>query len=587
MRVSARLARALALAAVGLAAAGSASARAASVYVTAGASSPGQVYVVPVDPNGAIPTSTPSSSSTTTSFAGGVGPAPGGHQLYVSASSGAGVIDQFAVGAGGSLQPLTPAGVTTGASPAVVVVSPNGKSVYTATTSPCCSVDQFMVQANGTLKAKSPASVPSDGQFDVVMTPDGRHLYVSNFGAPGLIDQYNVAADGTLSAMNPASVSTGEFPLAMAVAPNGHSLYAGIDPGVVAQFTITASGALTAKTPATVAMANNMAYPQSMAVSPNGRNLYVADGFAGTGVEQFTIGSGGAATAMNPGYVGTNDVSHVIVSPDGKSLYAASATGTTRYSVGAGGGLTLTTDTADTGDAPAGIAISPDQGPVAEFVASPEPPGRATVFFGAASHDPDGKVVRYSWTFGDGKSATTSTSTVRHAYARPGHYVATLTVTDNDGASTQQVFTGHQVLLNGGPAARTTRTVTVVAPPKLTGLRIDPGDFKVGSAGHGGATVSYRVAGAGQVALTVQRIEVGRREGKRCVAGRRTGAKCSIYVALPGAEPVSGKRGQDHFHFSGRWGGKALPAGRYRLRLLPFAGMITGPASTATFTIVG
>jgi PKD domain len=310
-----------------------------------------------------------------------------------------------------------------------------------------------------------------------------------------------------------------------------------------------------------VPLATASVYPESMAVPPDGKNLYVGDDIEGTAVEQFTIGSGGKVMAMTPGYVGTSDVSHLVVSPDGKSVYATVPnTGTVRYSVGAGGALTLTSDVADTGPYAGGIAISPDQGPTAEFVDSPAAPGHATAFSGAASHDPDGKIARYAWAFGDGKSATTTSPTVRHVYARAGHYVVTLTVTDNDGASTQQVFTGHQVLLNGGPAARTTRTVVIVAPPKLTALKIQPDRFKVGSAGHGGATVSYRVAGSGKVTLTI---------------ARRTGS-----------ETVPSKPGLDQFHFSGRWGGKALPAGDYRLKLEPFAGMVAGQAQAATFTIV-
>ena len=102
--------------------------------------------------------------------------------------------------------------------------------------------------------------------------------------------------------------------------------------------------------------------------------------------------------------------------------------------------------------------------------------------------------------------------------------------------------------------------MVIVAPPKLTALKIQPDRFKVGSAGHGGATVSYRVAGSGKVTLTI---------------ARRTGS-----------ETVPSKPGLDQFHFSGRWGGKALPAGDYRLKLEPFAGMVSGQAQAATFTIV-
>lgn len=50
----------------------------------------------------------------------------------------------------------------------------------------------------------------------------------------------------------------------------------------------------------------------------------------------------------------------------------------------------------------------------------------------SASHDDDGEVVDWVWTFGDGSSA--SGSDVSHTYDAPGSYLVTLTVTDDDGA---------------------------------------------------------------------------------------------------------------------------------------------------------
>ena len=54
-------------------------------------------------------------------------------------------------------------------------------------------------------------------------------------------------------------------------------------------------------------------------------------------------------------------------------------------------------------------------------------------FNGSGSSDPDGTIASYAWTFGDGGSA--SGMTVSHAYASAGTYTATLTVTDNLGAT--------------------------------------------------------------------------------------------------------------------------------------------------------
>lgn len=57
--------------------------------------------------------------------------------------------------------------------------------------------------------------------------------------------------------------------------------------------------------------------------------------------------------------------------------------------------------------------------------------GVAIAFDGTGSADPDGTIVSYAWTFGDGESGTGATPS--HAYAVIGNYTALLTVTDNEG----------------------------------------------------------------------------------------------------------------------------------------------------------
>jgi PKD repeat protein len=52
---------------------------------------------------------------------------------------------------------------------------------------------------------------------------------------------------------------------------------------------------------------------------------------------------------------------------------------------------------------------------------------------GSASSDPDGRVVSWAWSFGDGGTATTAATT--HVYPAPGTYTASLTVTDDRGAT--------------------------------------------------------------------------------------------------------------------------------------------------------
>jgi len=85
---------------------------------------------------------------------------------------------------------------------------------------------------------------------------------------------------------------------------------------------------------------------------------------------------------------------------------------------------TYSTDVPSSGSGsqrPAPVAGGPYSGQVAQAVS----------FSSSGSFDPDGTIISYLWNFGDG--ATASTANPSHAYATPGLYTATLTVTDNAG----------------------------------------------------------------------------------------------------------------------------------------------------------
>jgi len=72
--------------------------------------------------------------------------------------------------------------------------------------------------------------------------------------------------------------------------------------------------------------------------------------------------------------------------------------------------------------------------PIADFTRSPSFGGSPlAVFFNAeASHDPDGTIAAYEWSFGDGTAKFGETAT--HTYKIAGTYSAKLIVTDDRGA---------------------------------------------------------------------------------------------------------------------------------------------------------
>lgn len=76
-----------------------------------------------------------------------------------------------------------------------------------------------------------------------------------------------------------------------------------------------------------------------------------------------------------------------------------------------------------------------NQPPEASFSYSPGAPrvGQAVWFDATASLDPDGRIVQYTWDFGDGGNA--SDVVVTHLYSSAGSYTVTLTVLDDDGST--------------------------------------------------------------------------------------------------------------------------------------------------------
>jgi PKD repeat protein len=133
-------------------------------------------------------------------------------------------------------------------------------------------------------------------------------------------------------------------------------------------------------------------------------------------------------------------------------------------------------------------------------------------FNGSGSSDADGTITSYAWDFGDG--ATGSGVNPTHAFVASGTYPVTLTVTDNQGASSS---IGHSVTVTAAPPNQPPTAVFTTSCTQLTcafdgSLSSDPDgtitsyawDFGDGGTGTG-ATPShtYTTAGTYPVTLTV------------------------------------------------------------------------------------
>jgi glucose/arabinose dehydrogenase/PKD repeat protein len=97
---------------------------------------------------------------------------------------------------------------------------------------------------------------------------------------------------------------------------------------------------------------------------------------------------------------------------------------------------------------------------------------------GSGSFDPEGGALSYQWTFGDGQSQTTSTSSVQHTYNSTGTFTASLVVVDNQGAPSQADT--EQIQVGNTPPSPTITSpangalFTVGQTITLTGSATDP-----------------------------------------------------------------------------------------------------------------
>ncbi|HWF74310.1 MAG TPA: choice-of-anchor D domain-containing protein [Solirubrobacteraceae bacterium] len=428
--------------------------------------------------------------------------APGAHAaswqaLVVNDSSASDSVTPIDLGTG---VPGSPVGV--GSLPLGIAIAPDAGTAYVVNAGATGASGQItpLDLATTPVSAESTIDIASSPGNFVAIAPNGAKAYMTD-PADGKVFPIDLTAS---SATVGSAINVGGNPEGIAFSPDGSKAYVAMNanplsphPGTAEVLPITV--ATDAVGPAITTGLGP--HPFSIAITPDGSTAYVGDAGAGTSDSVYPIplpsGPVGSPITVGGAVVG------IAIAPDGSMVYATTGSGVTPIPIPgtthgtpipvSGGAFAIavtpdsktiyvTNDTANTvtpidassgtpgspisvGSTPRGIAITPDQAPVANFTVASAPPGSATTFDASASTVAFGTIASYVWNFGDGTAnVSTTTPTTSHVYAHVGTYAATVTETDSAGTSTTgEVYTGQTASSVGNPSAATTRNVVIAA----------------------------------------------------------------------------------------------------------------------------
>lgn len=302
--------------------------------------------------------------------------------------------------------------------------------------------------------------MPVAAPTGLAVTPNGKYLYAATDTSGGSLHGFRIAKNGSLAELSSSPTPGPGGAFAIAIAPNGKTIYAGNrDDGTLNAFAISSSGALNELAGSPYPAGGN---PFSVTVSPNGRNVYVG-AYQDDKVAVYDVGAHGTLTeqALSP-YDAPSSITALAIDPAGRYLYeqnpGAEIDVVELDSQGAPGSPTGFSFE-NHGDFQS-IVTGPDQAPKAKF----KPPKHATTheqlsFNASASRSKNG--IEYLWKFGDGTKDDTFRDKVKHAYSKPGKYKVKLTLRTQDGCSTKYVSAGVTPYCNGGKQAIAKKTIRV------------------------------------------------------------------------------------------------------------------------------
>ena len=246
----------------------------------------------------------------------------------------------------------------------------------------------------------------------------------------------------TLPAALSGSLAAGTYYLAVDGIGKGDPLTTGYsDYGSLGRYSVTGtvpgSGALIA--PVAVASAPNY--------TPGNAPLYV--GFDGSGSSD----ADGVIVAWNWNFGDGSSASGKLVNHtyNAPGSYTANLTIIDNHGLTANASLVITV----LNQVPVAVAHADKTSGTAPLVVA---------FNSDGSSDPDGSITGYAWNFGDGGTATSANAS--HTYSTPGTFTATLTVTDDKGATGSNTVT---LTISVPPVLKQQATGEIIGAGTVTG----------------------------------------------------------------------------------------------------------------------
>lgn len=392
-------------------------------------------------------------------------------------------------------------------------------------------------------------------------------------------------------------------PEQMALAPGGGTLYVGSDNatgsvGELASIHLTASGVpstplagcLKSAGGDACTLALGVRSDAKLAVSADGRRLYATDNLDER-VAAFALDpSSGAAQAPPLSCAARSGVAGCSTASNGAALVQPST-----LAIGPGASV-LYAGGYGNGGGPGGLALFGIEVPPSCAARSASTTASTPVAIPLACTDPNGDALALSVASApaNGTLGAVLGGAVTYAPAAGFVGVDSFAYRASDGTAS---------------SAAATVTVTVTAPgggaggsaPGLSFVSLTPARFRAAARGATlaarrrtkrppvGATLRYTLSASATVTGTLRRAASGRRHGRACVAPtrrNRTARPCPRWVALRGKVSRASGSGPQRVRFSGRWNGRALPTGAYRLLIRAANGFGRSAPQALGFRIV-